>query len=229
MFRVIVLLAVLGVAHCVVWGWDYSGPDSDDSGPDSGDSGPDSDDSGSGPSNEHDHGFGWWGPDHGHGEGCGHHGVHNQNLTWHSEYDRRFDRLSAYIMRADRFAKEFCNSFTPSDVQELHGNSFYKLTYPMPQLDPKDITVKIKHRVLYMYARQSDSATSPIYVDVRILPDTLKMSDAAWKYEQDHLSIVIPYEPVLRTKIMKTCVEVNADVKDVPKASPLIYKFGEED
>lgn len=221
MYRLILLLALLGVGNCW-WGDDYV-PD---------------------PNWPHNHwpdrdfehvDYDWRGDGHDWSDTDHDHDDQNEDSRhdpdpedWHLSHDRRFRKMSSYIIKADKYAQKFCTRYSNVGIQEVHGTSTYQVIYSLSECKPVNVNVKINHRILYMYARKSPSDHSDKFFDIRILPAMLKISDAAWKCEENKLTVIIPYDSDVKSKIAqeKTCLAVNEDVITVPEAPAFQYRFG---
>ncbi|CAG4958631.1 unnamed protein product [Parnassius apollo] len=126
--------------------------------------------------------------------------------------DEDFESLAQCVIAADNFRKNSCAKSTYHRTQVIQGLNFYELKYYLQEFDENSITVKIKYRVLYVTAKKLGTDS---FKDLRILPDSLKMTDATWYFEGDVLRVLIPYKNQLKTEVTLTCGDSDHDSSDM--------------
>ncbi|XP_037298809.1 uncharacterized protein LOC115448984 [Manduca sexta] len=103
-----------------------------------------------------------------------------------------YDGVATKLIALDQLLINHCRSNNiPDDVKYFHNNDVFKMVIPLPGFEASDFIVKAGRRLLFINACNCDESLQ--YSDIRFIPDYLSLSRGRWTYEEDELTITIPY------------------------------------
>ncbi|CAH2050932.1 unnamed protein product, partial [Iphiclides podalirius] len=155
--------------------------------------------------------------------GCGYSYDHRNRIQQkkhrHQEVSD-FERLSQCVKTADRILKTSCTQSPYSRTREFLGVEFYSLKYNLQEFPENTISVKVKNRVIYVRTTQQGI---PDFTDLRILPQFVNSTDAAWYFDNGMLTVLFSYKNKPKTEVALDCVEI--DNKLIVVAKMTLLKF----
>nr|AWT57940.1 heat shock protein 21.3 [Chilo suppressalis] len=133
----------------------------------------------------------------------------HKHHDYHKVHDKDgdFHELSWDLVNLSRKAQRMCDKEVT--ITEVYGMDYYLLSASLPNFSSEDITVKAKHRVLFIQAYKENS-TEKVTSLLKVLPDFLKMKEGIWNFIDGHLEVNIPYTVNIGAEITQKC-ETNID------------------
>lgn len=130
------------------------------------------------------------------------------------QYEHEFYELSSSVISADRQFEALCDS--DNSVVEFMGADTYTLQYSLGDYGLEDVAVKIRHRVLYVSARNS----TVTFRDVRLLPRVVDVQNGLWYAEHSKLYVLFGYKVPYKTDTPCVCdASIDDRVRHVPNYS----------
>ncbi|CAK1602537.1 unnamed protein product [Parnassius mnemosyne] len=151
---------------------------------------------------------------HEHNHCYGGHGHHRHSWHHHHNDDNDFESLAQCVISADNLLKTSCTKSVHNRTRVYQGLDFYVLKYYLQEFTENSINVVIKHRVIYVTAQENGIVT---FKDLRILPDSVKTTDATWYFEDGLLRVLLPYKNPLKSEVILTCGDTDQTIINVPK------------
>ncbi|KAL4718534.1 hypothetical protein ACJJTC_007170 [Scirpophaga incertulas] len=155
-----------------------------------------------------------------HPSSCKHtHRHHNDcNKTLRDNYKQFYD-LSKDIVKIDKKLQRSCDS---NNTREIISPDAYILYVKLPDFELGHISVQIRHRLLHIQAYKPGE-DSKLFSELKILPTFLELADAAYKFADGVLEVVVPIklskdetENVCRRRFNESVVTIpNMDTKKV--------------
>lgn len=131
------------------------------------------------------------------------------------QYEKLFEKTARHLVLADEQCQHNCNSNTAPQIRESFGTEFYVLKYSVPDFVEQDCLVKIKHRAIYLNARNENGFS---FRDVRALPSVVKAHEGTWFMENGVLNIMFPYKIKIGTESVVACNEyINDSIQTLPR------------
>ncbi|XP_013188027.1 uncharacterized protein LOC106132993 [Amyelois transitella] len=147
------------------------------------------------------------------------HRQHHQGFIQHQRV-RTFEHLAKQVINLDKKTKELCVENSNNKTTEDYNQNDYKVTVNLPGYKEDEITVKHKHRVLYINAEKYVDGVPEIYFEVRVIPEVASLVNASWYYVDEQLKIIFPYK-TREDYATQTCnLVIDETVKTVPKYVP---------
>ncbi|XP_068626548.1 uncharacterized protein [Battus philenor] len=148
--------------------------------------------------------------------------AHRANRLAERHYEKVFDKVARGIIAAEREVLHGCNEGSSIQVHEIYGSDSYVLKYNVIT-DSDDISIKIKHRVIYLSVAKVNEIS---YRDIKILPQIVNTQDAQWFVDNGELNIMFSYKIPLGKDTPKSCGEyVIETVITVPKSSSYLLEL----
>ncbi|XP_028161681.1 uncharacterized protein LOC114353772 [Ostrinia furnacalis] len=158
-----------------------------------------------------------------HHDRCRH--RHHDYKNGRHEFDGEFHELSWAVVRADRKAQRVCDENTNHSTETFYSNH-YEISVSLPDFSEEEITVKIKHRVIFIQAFKSNQK---VFSELKIVPEFAKGSNASWRFDEKVLNIYVPYEITLGTEVVRVCNNtIDESVITLPKAD-IDMRFGDDE
>lgn len=149
--------------------------------------------------------------------------YHNYRSGSHAN-DGDFHDLSWTVVRADRKAQNVCHEDS-SHTTDTFYSTHYEISVPLPDFTEEQISVKLKHRVLFI---QAIKGTEKLFSELKIIPEFAKGKDASWIFENNLLNIYVPYGVTLGTEVAKSCNKtIDETLITLPKAG-IDARFGDD-
>ncbi|CAG4953762.1 unnamed protein product [Colias eurytheme] len=162
---------------------------------------------------------GHWGPDSSEEASWEHHDHKPGGCSHHHDADFHFDVIGEEAIEGDESYQDYCK--TSSNIaQEMYGQDGYILKYRLPGFDEKMITVRLKHRAVFVKAVKS----TEVFEDVKLLSDILKVENAKWYLDGDFLVVSVPYKIVMGIETAVPCGNnINREIQNVAQvAAPVV-------
>ncbi|XP_026756686.2 uncharacterized protein LOC113516466 [Galleria mellonella] len=145
-----------------------------------------------------------------------HHDRHMRN------HERSFDSLARSVISLDRSLNELCTDNNNNRSKEIFKTDEYTIQVSLEDYAKESIVVKIKYRVLYIYAEKKDESKSN-YFELRVLPEIVDVHKATWNYNDGDLEIIIQYKMNRVDEYIRNCEQdIDSSVIVVENYEPVI-------
>ncbi|CAG9796310.1 unnamed protein product [Diatraea saccharalis] len=140
-----------------------------------------------------------------------HHDYHKS----HEKY-RQFHELSWDVVRLSRKVQRACEGDV--NTSESYEMDNYRFTVSFSNVTSEDITVKAKHRVLFIETKVNKGGIETSASVLKILPDFLNIHEGLWTFTNGELDISIPHNITLGVEVTKSCqTNIDESVITLPK------------
>lgn len=142
---------------------------------------------------------------------------HLEHYAWYA--NSVFEEVANDVISTDRQVQSNCEKFNNSATKEILDQTRYTLLTPLADFAERDLTIEIRHKVIYIKAYKSEKK----YTEIRTLPPFVNSEEAKYKLEDGTLKVIFPL------KTGTSCDDnINSDVIHVPalEAIEINRRFG---